>query len=93
MQSVHTRVGHEFERSAEFSVAGSGAGSYVENVSGERTQSFDVSTAGCRLHDAIAALVLILITHKKKKKKLMCETTVPTPLLLARYVYMVYRCN
>lgn len=79
---VHTWVGHEFERSTKFSVAGRSTGSYVENVRGERTQAFNVSAAGSRLHDAIAALVLILIAqtqkgnrHSKKTTKTMQKTS------------------
>lgn len=66
---VQTWVGHEFERSAEFSVAGRSPGPDVEDVRSERTQAFNIGTAGRRLHDAVAALVLVLISHKTKRER------------------------
>lgn len=55
-----TGVGHELEGSAEIAVAGRRAGAHVEDVGGERRETFDVGVSGGRLDDPVASLVLVL---------------------------------
>lgn len=55
-----TRVGHELEGSAEIAVAGRRAGAHVEDVGGERRETFDIGVSGGRLDDPVASLVLVL---------------------------------
>lgn len=55
-----TGVGHKLEGSAEVAVAGRRAGAHVEDVGGERRETFDVGVPGRRLDDPVAPLVLVL---------------------------------
>lgn len=55
-----TGVGHELEGAAEIAVAGRRAGAHVEDVGGERRETFDVGVSGGRLDDPVASLVLVL---------------------------------
>lgn len=60
MEPELTGVGHELEGSAEIAVAGGRAGAHVEDVGGERGETFDVGAPGGRLDDPVASLVLVL---------------------------------
>lgn len=58
-----TCVGGELEGPAEVAVSRCRPGAHVEHVGGERVEALDVRVPGGRLHDAIAALVLVLPAH------------------------------
>lgn len=60
MEDKLTGVGHELEGPAEIAVAGRRAGAHVEDVGGERRETFDVGVSGGRLDDPVASLVLVL---------------------------------
>lgn len=62
-----TGVGHELERAAEFPVAGSRASAHVEDVGGQRGQTFDVGVSRRRLDDSVASFILVLKDGKRGK--------------------------
>lgn len=63
-----TGVGHELEGAAEFPVAGSRTSAHVEDVGGQRGQTFDVRVSRRRLDDSVASFILVLKDEKRGKK-------------------------
>lgn len=63
-----TRVGHELEGGAEFSIASSRAGTHMEHIRCQRCQALDVCVPGRGFDDAIAPLILVLREKKREKE-------------------------
>lgn len=62
-----TCVGGELEGPAEVSVPRRCPGAHVEHIRGQGVEPLDVCVPGGRLHDAIAALVLVLPTPEHSR--------------------------
>lgn len=72
-----TGVGGELEGPAEVSVACRCPGAHVEHVRGQGVEPLDVRVPGGRLHDAIAALVLVLPTAQHSGHGAKTATPLP----------------
>lgn len=68
-----TGVGHELKRAAEFPVAGSRASTHVEDVGGQRGQTFDVCVSRRRLDDSVASFILVLKDDQRGKTQNLCK--------------------